>query len=243
MTSPPKKPPGIDDPHAFDLLYKELAPRVLGFALRLTDGARTEAEDLTQETFLAAFARPNSFKGRSGLLAWLLGIAKRRYRDANRTPRPSTLPLSPEMGEIVVGTPGPEEAVTRSVILEAALARLPAAQREALLLVTQQGLTYKEAAAVLETPVGTLKWRVHEAASAMRTLLIEMEDAQETANKSTQQLKVPAQKEIVDHLKAKKEEEKEEKEENDASVETASPDVRSLTALSDTSSAHLACRR
>ncbi len=176
MPGPPKNTLRSGDPHAFDALYEELAPRVLGFALRLTDGERTEAEDLMQDTFLAAFARRDTFKGQSGILAWLLGIARRRHRDAARTPRPDTLPFSLDMKETLAGCPGPEADVTRSIVLQSALSRLPQPQRDALLLVTQQGLTYKEAAQILDAPVGTIKWRVHEAAQAMRHYLQEGEE-------------------------------------------------------------------
>jgi RNA polymerase sigma-70 factor (ECF subfamily) len=162
------------DRAAFDAVYERYAPRVMGFALRLS-GRHAEAEDLVQEVFLAAYAGRETFRERSSLLTWLLGIAARRWRDGCRRERLETvspleetelpgLPRSPARSPI-------EEQVLRSVTLAQALARLDAPFRAALLLVASQGLTYKEAAEVLGEPVGTVKWRVSEAARRMRHLL------------------------------------------------------------------------
>ena len=81
------------DRQSFDAVYQCYAGRVMGFALRLT-GSRTEAEDLVQEVFLAAYAARATFKGNSRLLSWLLGIAIRRWRDRCRHRTPETLALS-----------------------------------------------------------------------------------------------------------------------------------------------------
>ena len=170
------------DPRAFDRLYTECAPRVLGYLLRLTGGKRAEAEDLVQETFLAAYAHRERFGGRSQPLAWLLGIAHRRWRDDRRTPRPETTPLSPDDTE--GAAPGHADRVTRAATLEWALARLKDEERQALLLTAVQGLSYREAAEVLGEPVGTVKWRVHEATRSLRRLLCEWEENREPAKAS-----------------------------------------------------------
>jgi RNA polymerase sigma-70 factor, ECF subfamily len=75
------------DPDAFAALYIRYAPRVLGYLLRL-GVARQDAEDLTQETFLSALRGSASFGGRSRPLAWLLGIAVRRWREATAVAPP-----------------------------------------------------------------------------------------------------------------------------------------------------------
>lgn len=162
--------PRSADTSAFDRLYAVFAPRVLAYLLRLTGGRRAEAEDLTQETFLAAYAARSEFSG-SNPLAWLFGVARRRQRDAFRASavRPTTAPI---YSEEIAGDEQPlSEDVTRRVVLKTALHRLEALEREAVTLVIIQGLTYGEAAGVMEEPIGTVKWRVHTGTKRLRRLL------------------------------------------------------------------------
>ena len=70
-------------------LYELYADRVYGFVLRLS-GSPSDAEDIVQEVFLAAYAGRDGFQGRARLLTWLLGIASRRWRDRCRHNLPTT---------------------------------------------------------------------------------------------------------------------------------------------------------
>lgn len=152
------------DPRAFAALYARNAPRVMGYLLRL-GCSRSDAEDLTQETFLAAYQGSTRYSGRSRPLAWLLGIAVRRWRDSKRRkPVPKDHALPP---------PDAAQQAVRRLSLEEALGQLDEPLREVLLLVGGQQLSYAEAAAALEIPLGTLKWRMHEATQQMRRLLAE----------------------------------------------------------------------
>lgn len=164
---------------AFDSLFARYAPRVMGYALRMTGGDRAEAEDMVSETFLAGYAGRATYQGRSRPLAWLLGIASRRWRDKKRKPCPKVVPFAAEDEEAGGTTEGPEKTVVQSLTLNAALDHLEPLYREALLLVAVQGLTYREAAEVMGEPVGTVKWRVHEATRRMRGLLETSETAGE----------------------------------------------------------------
>ncbi len=158
----------------FACLYEHHGRDVLGILLRLTNGNRTEAEDLTQETFLAAFRGRQSFSGRVPLRAWLVGIAARRWRDSRRRLQPKTTTLIEE--PVVEVAPETETTITNRTVLASALAELSEDHQTAVLLVLAQGLTYREAAEILKIPIGTLKWRVSEAAKRLRTLLSEEED-------------------------------------------------------------------
>jgi RNA polymerase sigma-70 factor (ECF subfamily) len=157
------------DPQAFRDLYDAYGARVLGYALRLT-ACREEAEDLLQDTFVACFSGRSSFHGRSRLISWLLGIATRRWRDRGRRHVLQTVPLDDRPNG-----PGIERGVVDALSLSQALGRLEPPFREALLLVRSQGLTYEEAAAIVGEPVGTVKWRVHEAARRTQQFLNEMD--------------------------------------------------------------------
>jgi RNA polymerase sigma-70 factor (ECF subfamily) len=158
------------DPSAFDRLYASFAPRVLAYLLRLTGGSRADAEDLTQETFLAAYSTRSEISG-GDALAWLFGVARRRQRDnfRARSARPET--SAAESGEIADVAPPIPEATARKVVLQEALNQLSLPEREAILLVVVQGLTYAEAATVMEEPAGTVKWRVHSGTRRLRRLL------------------------------------------------------------------------
>jgi RNA polymerase sigma-70 factor (ECF subfamily) len=96
------------DPGAFDAVYRLHSARVLGFAARLC-GTWEEAEDLTQDVFLAAYHTRSGFGARSRLLTWLLGIAVRRWRDRQRerARRPAlTLDNGDELAPVGAGRAG-----------------------------------------------------------------------------------------------------------------------------------------
>jgi RNA polymerase sigma-70 factor (ECF subfamily) len=154
------------DASFFNRLFSDLAPRVQGYLRRLT-GSTAEAEDLTQEVFLAAYAARHSYKGGAQPLGWLLGIARRRWRDKNRRLRLQQAEMPEDTSSIQdIGA-----QVIRAAHLETCLSQLDPVAREAVLLVFGEGFTYAEAAEVLKEPVGTVKWRVHVASKTLRTLL------------------------------------------------------------------------
>lgn len=161
------------DRAAFDALFARYGGRVYSFALYLTGGSRADAEDIVQETFVAAFQGADTYRGGSRLLTWLLGIALRRFRDGNRRYRPvfeaweeDAVSSSPSRNGSRV-----EDEALASVSYRRALSTLDEPLRVAFLLVAAQGMTHREAAAVLDAPVGTVKWRVAEATKQLRTAL------------------------------------------------------------------------
>jgi RNA polymerase sigma-70 factor, ECF subfamily len=159
------------DRAAFDLLYAKYAKRLLRFALHLTNNL-CDAEDLVQETFLAAYKQPTAFHYGNWFLPYLLGICTRRHRDANRKVRVPLAHSPPDEN-----TPNMAVALDEATILRLdfahALQQLDAPLREAFLVVVGQELTMLEAATILKTPVGTVKWRVAEAKKRLRILLSE----------------------------------------------------------------------
>jgi RNA polymerase sigma-70 factor (ECF subfamily) len=165
------RPNGNGGSRDFDRMHREYAPRVLGYLRRLTGGDRERAEDLTQEVFLAAYRGRSGYTGRVPPIAWLLGIARRRWRDDARRASPSTAALPEDTAQ---GT-DVEAQVVRAEHLEECLARLDPAARTAILLVLGEGRSYVEAAAALGEPIGTVKWRVHSASRRLRELLTDQE--------------------------------------------------------------------
>src|SRR5262249_42478762 len=71
------------EPAAFDELYRRYRDRIWGFLIRLT-GDRSDAEDLFQETWLAAAAHAHRLTERSELLPWLFTIARNKHRSLRR---------------------------------------------------------------------------------------------------------------------------------------------------------------
>lgn len=160
--------PGRDD---FTEFYRQHGNRVYRFCLRLSRSA-SDAEDLTQEVFLAAFQGQNKFQGRSSVQTWLYQIALNCWRHSIRTPRLAMAVLEDAAQE----EPDLAQSVTDSIALTCALSALPPDLRETFLLVKAEGLTYREAAHVLAIPQGTVQWRVHEASRRLRISLTEKED-------------------------------------------------------------------
>ncbi len=164
---------------AFDTLYQRYARRVLGFAYQLT-GDMAEAEDLTQETFIGAFRGMHAFRGRSQVLTWLLSIAIRRRRDTQRAKYPQTVPFPVETDATWAGgdpryTWSPDDRM-EAISLRRAMKRLPAPLREVFLLVVVQELTYREAAHILDCPLGSVKRRVAQALREVRAHMLEKEE-------------------------------------------------------------------
>jgi RNA polymerase sigma-70 factor (ECF subfamily) len=167
-------------PEAFTELYDRYASRLKGYALSLT-GNNADADDLVQETLMAAWQGRETFLGRASLLSWLLGVASRIWRDRCRRRHVATISLSEQDGERDIPiSDTPEKCLEMQVIqhitLEAALATLDLPFREALLLVHSQGLTYREASEVLGEPIGTVKWRVSEGLTKVKRQLAKYEE-------------------------------------------------------------------
>jgi RNA polymerase sigma-70 factor (ECF subfamily) len=150
----------------FPAFYQQHGDRIYRFCYRLS-GSASDAEDLTQEVFLAAFQGHAKFQGRSSVQTWLYRIALNCWRYSCRTPRLVTTALE----DVTQTGPGLEQSVLDAMVLTCALAALPADLREAFLLVRAEGLKYREAAQVLGIPQGTVQWRVHEASRRLRVLL------------------------------------------------------------------------
>lgn len=132
-------------------------------------------EDLAQETFLRVFKALPRFdpKGPAKASSWMLTIATRVALDALRKQprRPQLVAVVPERA---AETPGPERRAADRQLgdrLAQAMARLPEAQRAALLLSAAHGLPHAQIAEALGVPVGTVKSRINRARQALRDTL------------------------------------------------------------------------
>jgi RNA polymerase sigma-70 factor (ECF subfamily) len=164
------------DVRAFNRLVEEYERLAYNIALR-TLGRPDEADDATQDAFLAAYRAIGSFRGEA-FKPWLLRIVvnccydllrKRRRQPAEsleRLEQDDETPILPPDPR-----PGPEgEALSgeTGAAIQAALDRLPDEQRAVVVLCDVQGLSYEEAAEPLELAVGTVKSRLSRARARLR---------------------------------------------------------------------------
>ena len=131
------------------------------------------AEEVLQDTLYAAWIGAANYEPRASVRVWLLGIARRRAHDALRR---RTISLAPAVDAEALPTPEPEPESLAIVEAEReqvrmALARLRPAHREVLDLNFMQELPYRDIAAVLGVPIGTVMSRLHHAKRALRAEL------------------------------------------------------------------------
>jgi RNA polymerase sigma-70 factor, ECF subfamily len=156
--------PAAEREVVFHRLVTRYQRRVFAVCYRVL-GSSADAEDATQETFLRLARNAGSFRGDAQVSTWVYRIARNVSTDHVRydARRPST----PVDDLTRVGNePEAEDAIAASetaVAVRAALAQLEERSRTLLLLVAVEGLSYAEAAEVVDLPVGTVKSRVSRA--------------------------------------------------------------------------------
>jgi RNA polymerase sigma-70 factor (ECF subfamily) len=155
------------DRFAFEQLYRRYAPRVYGLCLRLT-GNSANAEDCTQESFVAAWRGLGEFAGRCRFSTWLQQIAVRTVLSRRRGLRVRYEVEAPD--GVLPDVAGPAETVA-SQDLERAIAALPQGARDVLVLVGIYGYSHAEAAHCLGVAEGTCKAQLHRARSLLATAL------------------------------------------------------------------------
>lgn len=150
----------------------ELLPRLRRLA-RVLARAPADADDLVQATVERGLAARAQWKPGTRLDSWMFRIMKNAWIDETRARRRSGAVLAPEDEGRHVGDAGARAAEMRLELadVERAIARLPQEQRLAVALVLVEGLSYKEAAEVLEIPQGTLTSRLVRGRQALLATL------------------------------------------------------------------------
>ena len=146
------------------LQIAEMIPRLRRFGYAVS-GSLDEAEDLAQAACLRALSRLDQFQSGTRLDSWLFRIVQTIWIDRTRARR-----RRPEAGPDALETltdsgaaARQAEARTELAQLRVHVAKLPADQRAVLALVAIEGLSYRQAAEVLEIPVGTVMSRLARA--------------------------------------------------------------------------------
>ena len=173
------------DEQALGVFYDRWQPLVHGVVLRILR-QRDDVADVVEEAFWQAWRQADRFEmGRGTVQTWLLTIARSRALDKVRAlKRLREEPIEGESGDLVVqlaadGDPSMNaEAAERRTFVIAALADLPAEQREALELGYFAGLSQTEIAERTGQPLGTIKTRMRLAMQKLRgRLLVLREEA------------------------------------------------------------------
>jgi RNA polymerase sigma-70 factor, ECF subfamily len=158
------------DRPAFAVLIDRYWDRLYRWVCRLTRDP-TAAEDITQETFLKAFAAVGRFQAGSNFRAWLFRIAHNNFVNQRRALRHNRQPLVPEVAEDPRGPVG--ETLSREALklIAEAVAQLPSDFRGALTLRVDEGLSFRDIAAVMGITEETARWRVFKARQKLMAVL------------------------------------------------------------------------
>jgi RNA polymerase sigma-70 factor, ECF subfamily len=156
-----------DRAHEFESLALPHAASLLRYAMHIDGGSKGEAEDLVQETLLAAWRNFNQFEAGTNCKAWLFRILINfRYKQFRRASRRAEEPLAEE--EQNLSRP---ENISRTAELRAAFAKLSREHREVMQLAVVEGFEIREVAGMLKVPAGTVMSRLSRARAQLRTML------------------------------------------------------------------------
>lgn len=142
-------------------------PRLRRAARALTRDA-SAAEDLVQDSLERALARRHHWRGDGPVAAWVWKIMLNIHRDAMRRPA-AHLVVVDDLAQLA----SPEAAAEDRLVVrevQSALERLPIDQRQALVLVALDGMSLRDAAALLSIPEGTLVSRLGRARASLRAM-------------------------------------------------------------------------
>ena len=146
-----------------------LLPSLRAFARGLCRH-REMADDLAQDTMMRAWAARGSYAQGSNFRAWMFMIMRNQFYTTLRKNSRMTS-LDPEVAErVLVVAPAQQDGINVEDVANA-LQKLPAEQREVLLLVGASGISYEEAAEIIGCAMGTVKSRLARGRAALAQLI------------------------------------------------------------------------
>ncbi|MGH8176157.1 MAG: sigma-70 family RNA polymerase sigma factor [Steroidobacter sp.] len=158
------------------VLIRQVREQIIAALPRLRRFARTiardvhDADDLVQLSIERALVRFEQWRPESKFESWMFGIMRNAWIDEVRSRGRRNRLFAPEEAGEHVGDDS-SEAQIRLLSVQAAMAGLPEEQRLAVALVLVEGLSYREAADVLEVPIGTLTSRLARGREALQKQL------------------------------------------------------------------------
>jgi RNA polymerase sigma-70 factor, ECF subfamily len=158
------------DGRGFSVLYNKYKNRVFGFLIKMT-GEREVAEDLLQETFLAAYINALQFDRSRSFLSWLFGIAHKRTIDYFRHARVEVDHKEEAVDSIGSRIDAPDIQLSNENlrgIINGAVENLDPLQREVFMLRELGGVPFKEIAEIMNCPINTALGRMRLALKNIR---------------------------------------------------------------------------
>jgi RNA polymerase sigma-70 factor, ECF subfamily len=157
-------------PEFAELVEKEI-PRLRRYARALCRSSSAQADDLVQDTLLRGIAKQHLWKEGTNLRAWLLTLMHNQFvNNIRHSAREGTTIDIEDVSRPMVAVSDPS-APLQLRDLERALAQLPVEQRQVILLIGLEGLSYQEAAQILAVPTGTVRSRLSRSRDQLRQLL------------------------------------------------------------------------
>jgi RNA polymerase sigma-70 factor (ECF subfamily) len=144
-------------------------PHLRAFARGLC-GRPDFADDLVQETAIKAWSARERFAAGTSMRAWTFAILRNHYLSELRRNR-RQVDYDPDAAERLLVMEADQEGPIHLTDMQAALQKISADRREAVLLVGASGFTYEEAAQICECAIGTMKSRVARARAELTVLL------------------------------------------------------------------------
>lgn len=158
----------------FQTALLDLLPRLRRLA-RILAWEPADADDLTQLTLERALVRRDQWRDGTRLDSWVFRMMKNAWIDEMRSRQRRARVLAPEELGDSIADPGSATLDARLGVtaVERALAALPEEQKLAVAMVLVEGLSYQEASAVLDIPIGTLTSRLARGRAALQSTLLE----------------------------------------------------------------------
>ena len=157
---------------AFEQLYRAWQTRLFRYLLRMV-GDSGAAEELTNDTMVAAWKAAPGFKGQSKVSTWLFAIARNKALNSLRRRQPETVEVEEAMA-VAASSGGQEQSVSRNRLhttMKDALQQLSPEHREVMELTFYQELSYQEIAEIMQCPVNTVKTRMFYAKKKLQEIL------------------------------------------------------------------------
>jgi RNA polymerase sigma-70 factor (ECF subfamily) len=157
------------DTRAFERLYRKHVPRVHGLARRMV--GHEEADELTQDVFVRAWERLETFRGEAAFGTWIHRVAINVMLARQEVRKRERGRFEDDDAQVDATAAAPREAESR-IDVEAALRSLPEGARKVFVLHDMEGYKHHEIAEMLHITVGTSKSQLHRARMLMRDQLV-----------------------------------------------------------------------
>jgi RNA polymerase sigma-70 factor (ECF subfamily) len=167
------------DISSYQNIYEAFAHRILNFVYRMVN-SQEEAEDLTQETFIAVYQKLGTLKDSSKFEPWLFRIARNFVYQKYRMRVPPTVPIDAPDEDGRLGTQlvdsrkNPDEAFqTQELedVISSVIAKLPEKYREVFVLSALQNLSYQQISDIVGRSLPSVKTDIHRARLEVRDIV------------------------------------------------------------------------